>query len=342
MQRLRKTATSLWLSLMGATALLYTVSAQAYVCSTLVRGTLITVPDISIPGDLPLYTQIGPTVETGAVGAFRCTNSAPMLTYQEFGITSYGARTGLKINTALLFKLGDSGIGYTVQGVDLGFFRDYVYIDGTNNINGDISYRVIAQWPGFLSVQPMTSIIILRFYKIGNINAGIVPSFGVAATILRNNKSTWLSPESLVALSAFNVTVSACTVTTPTITVAMGDIKTSAFTGIGSNAGTKNFAIELNCVASAKVALKLDATGVPNTRGVMALSPSTSPPAATGVGIQLLNGINPVTFGIPIVITNSTPSGAYSIPLSARYYQTQSTITPGLANGTATFTITYP
>src|SRR5471030_425612 len=47
--------------------------------------------------------------------------------------------------------------------------------------------------------------------------------------------------------SAQSMQVVACTVTTPSITVAMGDVKKTIFTGVGSSAQDRNVVIPLNC-----------------------------------------------------------------------------------------------
>ena len=77
--------------------------------------------------------------------------------------------------------------------------------------------------------------------------------------------------------------------------------------------------------------------------GVLALGADSS---ATGLGIQVLRGSaqaqTPVQFNKPWQI-GSLPmtSARLSVPFSARYYQTAPNVTPGTADGKATFTITY-
>ncbi|MFN3071849.1 fimbrial protein [Serratia sp. J2] len=89
---------------------------------------------------------------------------------------------------------------------------------------------------------------------------------------------------------------------------------------------------------------------VPNTsvvnaaNGIMAIDASSSS-AASGVGIQLGWGdVNPTPFNLSneqLMVLPKDGSKNIAIPLSARYIQTASTVTPGRADGKVTFTINY-
>ena len=141
-----------------------------------------------------------------------------------------------------------------------------------------------------------------------------------------------------------SVSLKACTVNNPAINVPLGTTTSSAFTGIGSTANTQTFNVSLTCsqVASAKITLSPGSSGAFNAaNGVINLDPSTTGTAATGVGIQLLynNAVAPLNSAISV--GSVAAAGSLTVPLSARYYQTASTVTGGVANGTATFTMTY-
>ncbi|RQO60197.1 hypothetical protein DBV14_06415 [Variovorax sp. KBW07] len=143
-----------------------------------------------------------------------------------------------------------------------------------------------------------------------------------------------------------------CTVTTPQITVPLGSIPKTAFSGIGSSAGTKPLSIDLACAGgdpgntkAVNVTLT-DNTNPANRSTTLSL---TSGSMATGVAIQLLNGQAVLGYG-PDSNAASNPGqwfagnagdGVFHISLSARYIQTAGTITPGSANGRATFTMNY-
>lgn len=140
------------------------------------------------------------------------------------------------------------------------------------------------------------------------------------------------------------VSIKACTVDNPSINVPLGTTTSSAFTGVGSTANTRNFTVSLTCsqAASAKITLVPGSSGAFNAaNGVINLDPATTGTAATGVGIQLLynNAVAPLNSAISV--GSVATSGTLTVPLSARYYQTASTVTGGVANGTATFNMTY-
>ncbi|MBS3046391.1 fimbrial protein [Enterobacter mori] len=134
--------------------------------------------------------------------------------------------------------------------------------------------------------------------------------------------------------------------------VPMGSVTTSSSTGFGSGVGSvsadKSFAIDLTCDTALSgafnIMMTLNGSAVTGqaTNGVLALSNDTG--AASGAGIQVLHGASqlPVTFGTAWKIGSFPLSGtAINVPFIARYYQTASTITPGVANGTMTYTIDY-
>nr|WP_255464835.1 fimbrial protein [Pantoea multigeneris] len=138
------------------------------------------------------------------------------------------------------------------------------------------------------------------------------------------------------------ITPVACSVTQTAISVPMGDVLRREFTGVGSVATSQSFSIPLNCDENTRVKITLDATADSSGRpGVIALNPSTSDKVASGVGVQVLRNTTPVTLGSALQVGTVATAGVYTIPLTARYYQTQARVTAGQANATATFTMTY-
>jgi len=136
----------------------------------------------------------------------------------------------------------------------------------------------------------------------------------------------------------------ACSVTNTSITVPMGTVLQAKFTGTGSTTDAQTFSIPLNCDSGTKVHITLSAGSsgsFSTTSGILNLDSSSGSTTATGVGLQLLYNSSPVTLGSLLNIATTSSSGSYSIPLTAQYYQTASTITAGTANASATFTMTY-
>ncbi|BCV60088.1 hypothetical protein TUM17384_40330 [Shewanella algae] len=83
---------------------------------------------------------------------------------------------------------------------------------------------------------------------------------------------------------------------------------------------------------------------IDNSQGIMSIKSTTN--SAKGVAIQLAefsNGFNQyIKFGnlLNYTLLNNNRT-TFTIPLKARYIQTESKVTPGRADATATFTLTY-
>lgn len=142
------------------------------------------------------------------------------------------------------------------------------------------------------------------------------------------------------------ITSAACQVTTPDPSVDLGSHDKNEFSGTGSTTDWKTFNIGLNCNKGAKINVRIDpAAGAVDTMAdVMKLDDAGSSSTASGVGVQLWfrpNGGSAVTFGQETYYWTSGYGGSETVQLQARYYQTAQTITPGAANATATFTLTY-
>ncbi|MCA8037553.1 fimbrial protein [Burkholderia arboris] len=148
--------------------------------------------------------------------------------------------------------------------------------------------------------------------------------------------------------------VPTCKVATPLITVPMGKLGVSSFNGVGSTVGTRSFAISLACsggdagtMTNAYVTLT-DSTMPSNMSTTLSLTKEST---ASGVGLQIMKGDTLVGFGpdsAAVGNTNQWKVGTVmqgqanlTIPLTARYVQTGSKITPGSANARATFTMSY-
>jgi type 1 fimbria pilin len=129
------------------------------------------------------------------------------------------------------------------------------------------------------------------------------------------------------------------------ISVEFGKVPQSEFKGRGSVAGERQFSIKLNCKAGQNaqntVYLRMDATADPsNEQGVLRVAQAGTG-TATGVGIQVIDNQSvPVKFGSDMLVGPSK-DGDYVLPYTARYFQTGDKVTPGRADGTATFTLDY-
>lgn len=137
----------------------------------------------------------------------------------------------------------------------------------------------------------------------------------------------------------------ACSIMTPSLTFPIGDVLVDTFSGVigtvprqGGN--TQN--LGLDCDAGANINISLSGIQNPDveTTSVLALTGQGNEGVAKGVGVQLLYNDVPLELNNRIVLKLST-GGQESLPLTARYYQTQTEVTPGTANASATLNLTY-
>lgn len=222
---------------------------------------------------------------------------------------------------------------------------------------------------------PVNLVLGYSLIKVGNISPGSVsgaslPTFGISLQVTPNVVGFPWQASTYNFSGAINVVSNTCQ--TPDVNVNMGKWDVSDFGSIGkatqwikSNITLKNcptfsgyfstnavnsytdgsVSIPSRDVNTLSVSIAPVTRLIDATNGIMAITSGTS--SASGIGIQLGWGDSTST---PTIFnfnqnykftppTNGTTS--FDIPLSSRYIQTESVITPGRADGKATFTINY-
>lgn len=199
---------------------------------------------------------------------------------------------------------------------------------------------------------PGAFVLQMQFVKTGPIVGGgtLTGIFAQAMRVQANAifyNMTWGGPV------VIEPNIPTCTVATPSISVPLGSPKLSDFTQVGYTSHSEPFNISLTCaggddgkVTDVYITLT-DQTNPANISDTLTLTPDST---ANGVGIQVLNGSTVVSYGPDSSVvgnTNqwqagSTGNGTFTIPLTARYIQIAPAVTPGRANGRATFTMSYP
>lgn len=320
-------------------ALAYTPSATAECTSTgaTQTGTNIT---LTLSRDKP-NGLIGNSYSFSESTRFLC--SVGNISQQQFGIQANPANfTGEVSAGRNIYKLGDSGIGYIVYGEvqPTGDCVGSSYIGIGQQIGGDANTaQLCSNASGY--IPELSAGATITLYKLGAVTPGTIPQTYIASFINLVNGSEFTLPADQLFTGVITVVVTSCSVNNTAISVPMGDVELREFTAIGSSAGIRGFNIALNCNPGITVKVQFDGVSAGGATNVLALSPSSSPPSATGVGVQILYNDNPVTLGVPISVGTTTANGIFNIPLQARYYQTDGTVTTGLANSTASFTLTY-
>jgi len=138
---------------------------------------------------------------------------------------------------------------------------------------------------------------------------------------------------------------STCTLTsTPDQTVALPQVSTASFKGVGSTAGSTNLSIVYNCNNSGgamSLSMAWSFLGVtgPTAPGYSLLANTGT---ATGLAVQIVDSSGaPITTGAPKIDIASVANGVNSLRYTVRYYQNATPVTAGSVAATATYTATY-
>ncbi|KVA21226.1 fimbrial protein [Burkholderia ubonensis] len=322
MQMKRATRTlsrAAWAAMCGAWLMLSVVPTGVRAANCEGDKTLVTLPSIVVASDAPvgsvLWSQKGIAFSTHCGTWWLDTSNIYLWradlvsTLQQYGLTFWLTYAGIGGNTALQIK--DPMV------VDLGGSSGYA--SGTV----DLELRKTATTP-----------------STGTVTAADIPAFYLDSNTNNHKGSHYI--RGLTNISFVSYT---CDIDTGSrsITVPLGPVRVDRFSGVGSTYGDRSFNIGLTCTQPAgtyNVALRFSATADSSgAAGVLAITQSSD--SAAGVGIQLLMNGLPVTFDTVLDVGSATAGATLTIPMTARYYQTRGVMTPGAANGVATFTISY-
>lgn len=143
-----------------------------------------------------------------------------------------------------------------------------------------------------------------------------------------------------ISYGGTHVMIVACSVNTPTLNVPLGDHLTTEFTGVGYTTTPKEVPISLDCNAGARINVMVQATPDPNSyqQGSIRLLPG----GATGIAVQLMDKYG---YGVRLnqrfLVGTASSMGQYNFNWTARYLQTNATVTTGDAVTMATLTLNY-
>ncbi len=330
--------------------ILLSINTKAYQCNTVTETTIIHSPDITIPYDLPIGSQIGNQLISNNFSSYYCDNSFnSKLNSQEIGIKAFGEYITI-INGHRVYNTNIIGIGYSIGAIlDNNCIGSSNWVDGTDTADGNPNNHILCSinHAQFIE-QPLNGRVMINFYKIADITgSGRINSLKVASFILRNNHNNWYYPESNIFINPFNITTLTCNITNTIKTINMGVIEKNDFKGIGSwpsSDHTKDIIIPLNCNTSTHVSIQVDGIIEDASKGILKINNSNqchTNSVACGIGIQLLYNNIPLFLGSEIPINFNEFKNNYNIVLKARYYQIEKFIKPGNANSNASFTITY-
>ncbi len=118
------------------------------------------------------------------------------------------------------------------------------------------------------------------------------------------------------------------------------DARAANLPSVGSTSGERSIQVHITCPSFGPgIELSLaDANNAGNTGSVLSPAPDA---VASGVGVELLRGGQPVQFGRTWTHQASQNGTTPPIRFTARYHRTSATMLPGLVKGIATLTATY-
>lgn len=310
---------------------------------------------ITVPRDAPNGTVLTSWVTT------------PNNTYYNCAVTG-SATSGvvfepLSLTTAGLTVAGPNGVAYTVWKTNIPGIGIAIGVHPFVNGCGFQPWQDLGRPTGGGFPSPWVGTgcnangavtnggqVQMALVKTGTITAGTVTGdslFEVSSyTRLSGSSPLTIATTGRKAFSLASTAVSVAGCTTADVTLDMGSYMRSKFTGIGSVSNpAKTFSIAVNACPSGLAKIQYQFIPVnavlDATNGVLALS-STS--TATGIGLQLKDNSGvALKYNTQYTLSgyNTATGGSYTIPLSANYYQTATTVTPGSANAVLTFTLTY-
>ncbi|CAI2026900.1 Type-1A pilin [Serratia quinivorans] len=308
--------------------------AQAGYCTLLNSSGTTAFSNITVQRDVPVGTFLD-SYQFPAVQLWNC-SSVANVTRQEMGIKSYSKYNRTVGNGYTVYESDVSGIGFTIEVIG---DHNYWYVPSQSS-----GFEVASSTSGLLASGNLQLTRRVRLIKIGAITSGTITAKKVGATTMKTFVSgvdQW-ETEVPISLNSFTITTLACSLTSTSINVPLGDVLASKFTGVGVTAGDKSFDLGLTCDKDAKINVSLAGTQNTDTSetSVLALTSAGQTGTASGVGVQLLYGGTPLKINNNILLKTSA-GGQETLPFTARYYQTLADISAGLANSSATLNITY-
>jgi type 1 fimbria pilin len=261
------------------------------------------------------------------------------------------AATGMTITTSTprnsgaqtfpIYPTGVANIGYIIQVWDP---------STTNGITGPLSGDTETKANNTSS--PQGSLAIVAFVQTGPLEAGTysIPGKSVANTYESGSGSSndRMTGPGVIAYSSTTITVqsTSCTVDVGSVNQAiiLPTITTSSLNSLSSVAGATPFSLSVsNCSVGIKLYATMTDANAPTSANQYLLNTGS----ASGAGVQILNSLGAVTFGVDSSVAGNpgqwyigTGATSYTIPMTAQYLSI-GTIKPGSVNARATMTFSY-
>lgn len=290
-------------------------------------------------------TTIIPQISTLSVGTINVQRDAPVGTVVFSGAATYTGSylTGcsnplmlgfsMRYNNATLSSYGNHVYNTNISGMGIRFSSNNYFENPANTFsyNAQTSY---VDWYG-----GKIELVVTGPVSSGALTPGVIGVVTLQGSdgVYRDGLTTQLSSGTINAL--------ACSITTPQLTFPIGDISASAFgTAIGTTpTGAQNTQnLGLTCTPGTNISVSLGGIQNPDSSNtsIIALTGQGMTGTAKGVGVQLLYNGTPLVLNSRLLLKQSS-GGQETLPLTARYYQTLTSVESGAANASATLNLTY-
>ncbi len=326
-------------------------STIAYTCSTILCTLMVVLPQdsraacqwvqgstnstlnapatLTAPSEAPLLSPLSDWLEGSYYPLWKCTSTLNLTQVGSFASTS-SSISGYQYEGLTVYRTSTPGVGYVAKKRVLTSAGDTDWSELTNT---DLGKYV--ESPATLGVA-----VTIRLIKIGPILPGAqLKKTEVAKGTSYINGYPDLSTHINIGPIGFIVP----TCQTRDVDVMLGEVYMGKFSGVGSEAGARDFAITLeNCPAGFnKITYRLDPVNevLDANKGLIQIDKGNG--SASGIAIRIQGRRSTLKFGTEQELASYNGSkGSYDIPLSASYYQT-GPITPGTANASLEFKISY-
>ncbi|MFM0203876.1 fimbrial protein [Paraburkholderia fungorum] len=299
---------------------------------------------------VPVNAAVGATVKTVAPDAFQFLCSMGGSGGAQSSATLYG---DLTVTNPLapgfndVYQTGITGLGirYTFNSANCGI-SNQVLANGSTRLNCPFT------GPAGGSAVPLNLTVTSILVVTGTIAPGAstlstIPQIALTFRTSDGGTASWAKSPIYSGSATGTLTHATCSVSQPNIYVPLATADTRAFAaGSGAVFAPTPFSLTFACSAGAKVSITLTDNVNPASRSnTLQLTADSS---AKGIGIQVLNGSGPVSFGADAATPGNTnqwligdsPNGQLQVPLTARYISTGA-VSAGTVKALATFTISY-
>lgn len=313
-------------------------AAQIYPQCTITPAQAINFGTVNVPRDAPVGASIGSAQSSTVTVNCPATYISPYGFYLQF----FPQLTASTVSN--VWNTGVTGIGIKVVDVT---YNNKILSSISSPSYGDFGPQTPSgtfSSPAYQATYTFTYQLVKTAVQVATGGTISIPTamYLVSHNLAGNEKS----PAQANISASGTIIATTCSVTTPSISVTLPDVKASVFSSVGTVAGNTNFTIGLTCQSGANVYVTLtDVTTPGNRTSNLTLAGGST---ATGVQLRILNsGGSPVSYGADSAAPGNqnqwlvgASTSTTGVPLVVQYVST-GTVISGIVKGAATFTMSY-